>query len=366
MASDFETVLASLYEAAVVRETWPDALQKFADLNGSRGALLTRGDRDHEGLLYSPSLAPTVAQFFEQGWHLNDYRTAQCIPRADQGFVTDRHIIAYDDIAGSDYYSGFARPGGVPWFATGGMVRADGVPIGFSLQRSDREGPFSDSEVRRLNKVLPRLREVLALTYRINSNRERSMLSGLELVDQAALLIDDRGRIREMNGAAEALLDRLFVLRSGRLLAIDARHRSEFTRWLDAARAAPLDTLGMRRRLIRLDDRGGRCWIGQIMPVAGQAKDIFTNSHNILVFMPAHVTIRPSAAALATAFGLTPAEARVAELIAIGLTVDEVAARLSLNRNAVRFHMKSILPKAGVGRQSAFVAAAAALSIRLQ
>lgn len=362
MAPEFDAVLASLYEAAVVRESWPKALQKFADLHGSRGALLTRGDRNHEGLLYSPGLAPTVAQFFEQGWHLDDYRTAECVPRADRGFVTDRHIIAYDDIAKSDYYSGFALPAGVPWFTTGGMVRSDGVAIGFSLQRSDGEGPFSDSEVRRLNRVLPRLCEVLSLTYRINTDRDRSMLMGLELVDQPALLIDRWGLVCDMNEAAQALVGQLFMIRARRPLAVEARSQIRFAQWIDAARSSWTGAGTTARRIVRLVDRNGRSWIAQAMPVAGEANDIFGNGDSIVIFLPAHAASHPSAAILAAAFDLTPAEARVAELIAAGLTVDEVATRLPLNRNAVRFHMKSILPKANVRRQAAFVAAASALA----
>lgn len=362
MASDFDAVLASLYEAAVVRDTWPKALQKFADLYDSRGALITRGDRNHEGLLYSASLAPTVAQFFEQNWHLNDYRTTKCVPKAGQGFVTDRHIIAYDDIAESEYYSGFARPAGVPWFTTGGMVRSDGVAIGFSLQRSDGEGPFSNKEVGRLNMMLPRLCEVLSLAYRINSDRGRSMLLGLELVDQAALLIDGQGRVRDMNAAARALIGLLFTMRAQRPLAVCRGMQDGFARWVDAALASAPSAAMTARRIIRLEDIEGRSWIGQAMPVAGEAGDIFSNGHAILMFIPAHAAGHPSAAVLAIAFGLTPAEARVAERVAAGLTVDQVAASLSLNRNAVRFHMKSILPKANVRRHAAFVAAAAALS----
>lgn len=139
--------------------------------------------------------------------------------------------------------------------------------------------------------------------------------------------------------------------------------RARLGRWIDAARISASADATMARRIIRLADTEGRPWVGQAMPVAGEAGDIFSNGHAVLIFMPAHAASRPSAAVLAVAFDLTPTEARVAELIAAGLTVDDVASRLSCNRNAVRFHMKSILPKANVRRHAAFVAAAAALSV---
>lgn len=364
MVSDLEGVLASLYEAAVVREKWPTALQNLADLCGSRGALITRGDRSHDGLLYSPGLGPTVAQFFEQDWHLNDYRTVGARPRINRGFVADQHIITHDEIAQSDYYASFAAPAGVPWFAAGGLDRVDGVALAFSLQRSDKQGAFSKRDLQRLNAILPRLREVLSLTYRINTDRERALLAGLEMIDQAAVLVDRQGLVKDMNGAAAALVGSLLTVRAKRLQACGPGLQPGLTRWIESACAPDCQSAPDARRIIRLEDKTGRIWMGQAMPVSTAACDIFGSGHAVLIFMPAHATRRPSEAMLITAFGLTVAEARVAGLIAAGLTIDEVAARLSLNRNAVRFHVKSIFLKAGVHRQAAFVAAVGALTVQ--
>lgn len=364
MGSDLEAVLASLYEAAVVREKWPTALQRLADLCGSRGALITRGDRSHDGLIYSPGLAPTVAQFFEQDWHLNDYRTVGARPRINRGFVADQHIIAHDQIAHSDYYSSFAAPAGVPWFAAGGLDRIDGVALAFSLQRSAKQGPFSKRDLLRLNAIVPRLREVLSLTYRINTDRERALLAGLEMIDQAAVLVDRQGLVKDMNGAAAALLGNLLTVRAKRLQPCGSGLQASLTKWIESACAPFGQSTPVARRVIRLEDKAGRIWMGQAMPVATAACDIFGSGQAVLIFMPAHAARAPSAAVLAAAFGLTTAETRVAMLIAAGLTVDEVAARLSLSRNAVRFHLKSIFPKAGVQRQAAFVAAVGALSVQ--
>ncbi len=56
-------------------------------------------------------------------------------------------------------------------------------------------------------------------------------------------------------------------------------------------------------------------------------------------------------------FDLTPGEARVAGLIAKGSTVKGAAATLDLSVETIRTYVKSFLGKAGMHRQSEFVAA---------
>lgn len=362
MPSSFDNVLAGLYEAAVVRELWPQALQRFAELNNSRGALLTRGDRNHEGLLCSPGLNSTVAQFFEQDWHYRDLRTERSLPLVAQGFVADQHIISSDELGTSNYYDGFARSAGVPWFASAGIVRADGVCLALSLQRSDTEGAFSASEIARLNGMHGRLCEVLALSYRMSAERDGAMLRGLELVDRAAVLLDRRGAVHDMNAAAARLLDTVVTVRDRQLQAVDPSCRTGFATWIE--RALPPGDTTDDRRVMRLYDLNSRAWLAQAMPIAGTANDVFATGAVIVILSPAHAVRGPTREMLAAAFDLTPAEARVAEQIAGGASVDEAATALSMSRNAVRFHLKSILPKADAPRQSTFVAAAAALVAR--
>ncbi|UVO52836.1 hypothetical protein [Sphingomonas sp. SUN039] len=362
MAGDFESVLGGLYEAAVVRELWPQALQRFAELNNSRGALLTRGDRNHEGLLCSPGLNSTVAQFFEQDWHYRDLRTERCLPLVGIGFIADQHIISSDERATSAYYDGFARSAGVPWFTSAGIVRADGVCLAMSLQRSEAEGSFTRTEIARLNRMHGRLCEVLALGYRMSAERDSAMLRGLELVDRAAFLLDRRGSVQDMNTAAAELLDDVVTVRDRQLQAVDPCGRTVFSDWIQRS-LPPGDPTG-ERRVIRLRDLDSRPWLAQAMPIAGKANDVFATGAVIVILSPAHAACGPTREMLAAAFGLTPTEARVAEQIAGGASVDEAAVTLSMTRNAVRFHLKSILPKADTPRQSTFVAAAAALVAR--
>lgn len=64
---------------------------------------------------------------------------------------------------------------------------------------------------------------------------------------------------------------------------------------------------------------------------------------------------RLDGAVLAGMFGLTATETRVALLLARGLAADEIAARLGVQDNTVRSHIKQLLAKSHARRQSQLV-----------
>ena len=62
---------------------------------------------------------------------------------------------------------------------------------------------------------------------------------------------------------------------------------------------------------------------------------------------------RQTPAARANRYGLTPAERRVAALIAAAHAPREIAVRLGISFYTVRAHLRSIYAKTGVNRQTA-------------
>jgi DNA-binding CsgD family transcriptional regulator len=60
----------------------------------------------------------------------------------------------------------------------------------------------------------------------------------------------------------------------------------------------------------------------------------------------------PPAGSMADAFGLTEAEARVAEAVSGGAAISEVARQLSLSRNTIKTHLRRIYEKTGTRRQA--------------
>jgi len=61
---------------------------------------------------------------------------------------------------------------------------------------------------------------------------------------------------------------------------------------------------------------------------------------------------RPAKEILIALFGLTPAECRVAMLLADGKSATEIASTLGVTRNTLKSHVAKIYAKTGTSRQS--------------
>ena len=103
--------------------------------------------------------------------------------------------------------------------------------------------------------------------------------------------------------------------------------------------------------------------VGHLLPVAGSARDLFTGATAMLYFTPLAQRTAPQMELLELLFDLTPAEARVASLLAEGCTVDDIGRQLKIATNTVRRHLKSVFGKTGVHRQAELVSLLGATDI---
>lgn len=368
---EFDTVVTGLYEAASLGDLWPEALEGLARLTGSRGALVTRPDDLHSGLLYSPGLKDVVAQFFEQGWHRNDLRSQRLADRPYGRFFRDQDITGAEERATSNYYTGFARPAGVPWFAACGAIEADGLVLGVSIQRSAADGEFDEPDLERLARIGHHARAAVSFAQRMASARAGERLEGLDRLDVAAMLLGPDGRVLALNARAERLVTdaQAVTMRGARVTPVRTTARRQLETLLSnccSRTPAADDTCAA----VRVESDQGAAYLVQAVPVAGAAHDVFGDGRAILTFTPIERAATDTATTdrnrrrLTEAFALTPAEARIALMLAEGREVSAISDALGVSHGAVRFHLKSILPKAGVNRQGAFVALAASILLR--
>jgi DNA-binding CsgD family transcriptional regulator len=362
---EFQSVVSGLYEAAAVSHMWPQALEGLARLTGSRGALITRPDRRHHGLMSSPGLADTIAQFFEQGWQNDDLRSARMsdVPFTTD-FVRDQDITTHEERTSSSYYRDFARSAGVPWFAACGIVERRQARIGVSIQRSAAEGEFSDADAARMRRIAPHVFAAMHISRRVADQANAERLDALEQMGVAALALDTHGRLRALNAQAEALMGQVLQTAGRRVHALDPGARPA----LDLLVAAACLRAGQYAAEpppppTPLTARDGATWLAHAIPLTGAAQRL-GNARALLTLSRLPAVQAPTPETLAAAYDLTPTEARIAHLLSGGLEPAEIAERLGVTLGAVRFHLKAILPKAGVRRQAAFVAAVAGLKRR--
>jgi DNA-binding CsgD family transcriptional regulator len=93
-----------------------------------------------------------------------------------------------------------------------------------------------------------------------------------------------------------------------------------------------------------------RAVVIRIVPVAGPSRTPFLGARALLVISDLHNRSQPPASALAKIFGLTPAETRLASIMAAGISIERAVDQLGLSRATVRNQLKVVFAKTKIAK----------------
>jgi len=186
----------------------------------------------------------------------------------------------------------------------------------------------------------------------------------LDLLRCAVILTDARGHLIRLNRAAEDLLDRKSAVR--------VRHNivrascSTADRALGAALRLAADAGASARReslVVKLSYNEDLPVFAHILPIGGvRCESLPEPSAVLAIFIQDSDHIRDAVGLLASAYRLTPAEARLLRNILGGRNLPEAAKELRVSADTVKTQLKAIFRKTGVNRQSELIMLASRLS----
>ena len=190
-----------------------------------------------------------------------------------------------------------------------------------------------------------------ALLETVNRKRRDTarVLALLEYLPFGVLIVDGDRRVHAVNRQGRLALSRT------RVLTIE-RGRIEWAPRADGA-IAPLlsasteNRLPLRAARMALASRRSMWLVSWHLSTTG----MFGPRSLFVILMSDGRGREPSEAVLRGCFGLTPAESRVAALLAAGRDTSGVARALSISRDGVRFHLKNVMTKIAVGRQAELI-----------
>jgi len=209
--------------------------------------------------------------------------------------------------------------------------------------------------------VIPHLRRAVELYARLNrTSTERDVYAGaVNQLSVATIILDELGRVLTINDVGRALLDQADGLSlRGEKLHIDGR---DINRELEDALSTIIQAQRSGKtsvvRALRVPRAGGRADLGLVIrPVPGDRGTEGQAIPSAAVFVSdPELEESTSQQILGELFDLTPAESRLATLLARGLSLSDVSRAQNISQHTVRAQLKSIFAKTGVSRQAELV-----------
>jgi DNA-binding CsgD family transcriptional regulator/PAS domain-containing protein len=357
-ANAAETVLGRFFEAAVVPELWPKALQGLAEACGAEGAAVNAIDglRTH-GTVGSDALLELYQGFITR-WRapeLNSHRARglALIRRGWRGVLTEQDCFTPEELARDPFHQEYFMRSGFSSFAGAILAKGPGLMMSVSINRRPSQGEYTRGEVALISKLVDQLRAAGEVAVRVGIESNRRIADSLGATGHPIALLDRDGCVLHMNARFERLVADGVQIKSGRLGSwhddADRRLAAAVHKALrhDGALRDPFSAVVLPRR------NGGRALVARIVPVVGRAHDILHLASAIVTLTDLDVasSVLPESL-LEQAFSLTPAEARLAAEIGAGRSLPEIARATRISHETLRSRLKVVFDKTGTARQT--------------
>lgn len=356
-----DKLVGTAYDCAAVPARWPEFLQVLAHtFHSSFADVFSRTDdrKEFRGMAFGLDEAD-YQDLFLKTWVPRNVWSARRPVQVAGEIVTTREILSPRELQRTEMYHDYLGPRGLHEGLRLSLWAGNGWVQFVSLLRPWSAGPFEGAELDCARALLPHLQRAAAIARRLQETASlvSTAVDALDTVRHAIFILDGQGQLLRTNGLADSLLD------DGDALLASAQG-------LTTAEPALADALGrlIARALgqvsrpatsneLRIPRRPGQLPLA-VMAVPVPVENSWLTLHAPAVLVMACVPSPrslPSAAHLASRFGLTRAEADLAASLAAGHSLADIARSSGRGLTTVRSHLARLMDKTGARRQAALV-----------
>jgi DNA-binding CsgD family transcriptional regulator len=207
--------------------------------------------------------------------------------------------------------------------------------------------PVPQQAIEFLDALRPHLARAALLSGRLWMARARSVVQAFQAMGLPAAALSPDGRVIAFNDHFSS--DGRIVAAAGNRIGLhDPRAKSLFENGLIQLRVGHPTVLS----ILLPGHADYETAVLHLIPVRGAGRDVFAGSLTLVVLTAMSPHALPSADLLHALFDLTPAEARLARGLATGQTLSELAHSSAVSRETLRTHLKAVLAKTGMSRQT--------------
>lgn len=346
----FDHLVDEIYEAAIVPERWKIVLDRLAGLADAEGALVFAAAPGLPRWLSTDSIRSRVQAWIDSPFYLKNPRGERLVPIKEPRFLTDLDAFTREELEQEPYYTSFLRPSGLGWCVGTSVYSPAGDILVVSIEKAHEKGPVPREVAEQLDHLRPHIARAALLSGRVGLERARATVESLTMIGLAAAVLGHGGKVLAAN---EALLANEPDIRIGAGSQLEFINPAAQALFATASEGRSIYARGASIPVRRTRTR--EAFVVHVLPMRGSGRDVFSGAEFLLYVTPVIQQPGPPPEILQALFDLSPAEARVAAMIAKGSSVDATAHALSVKPNTIRMQLKAIFAKTGTGRQAELV-----------
>lgn len=361
----YERFVEMIYDAAEHPARWRALYEELQQKLGVRSVHMLGFDKTHGTLSYSDGAnMPVEGELaYMHHYRLIDPRLPMLNGLAEAEWLHFPDMLPPEVPATHPLYQDFLIPHDRRYNSMCMLVDVPEATVLISFLSGEAEGPMQPEARAFVDRLMPHLRRACRLGIR-NFVYSAQALVGHTLVDrlrQPVVLLTPGGEVMHTNAAARELLrtTRLVAVDGGRLVLPAPALKELLGRCAELEQAmksgcAPGDPVaGSGFRSLRIAD-GRRESMYAFFTVLSPQREMGTfGLRPVVMLMFYHPASAPpvDSSLLYAVFGLSPAECRIATLLAEGLSLKEIAQAQGTQLDTVRKQLRSIFQKTDTNRQ---------------
>jgi DNA-binding CsgD family transcriptional regulator/PAS domain-containing protein len=370
MSSDkFRRAISGIYDAALIPDLWPPALQSVMDDAGAVGAgysVFNKRTKRVEWLSQSGPLVGREGDYFSYYQVLDRYRPIlETLPAARWLQISE--CLPETVLRRDEWYNDYLLKAGIDDALSARLFESPSHIVVFGVSHGIDRAPFTAARIAALQEISEPLANAARLQVELHSLGWKSSLA-LRALDQfgaAVIIVDSDGRVIQTNRAAERVLQRGdgLRIRNGKLGALDVSESVGLETAIAAAAVEQKTPAAIGRMRFRRHD--GR--LPYVLTVAPLGADLTVYGRPLaMIVLTDPDEYSPSERDLAEFFRLSPAESRLAAALLSGKKLSEVAVEFGVQITTLRTQLSSILRKTGVTRQVELIRLLSSIPVTLQ
>ncbi len=370
---DALTLIEHAYDATLAPDKWQVLIEKFIATLGAHSGILREVNYDlgEVGLFTTVGYDSRAKKNYRDHFvHLDIFAPTLKHSRIGEMIHGDTAVPWSQQIK-SEFYNDYMRPQGGRYVLGATLARDSHHHLLFGLQRTPTQGDFTQDQIQLIQLVAPHIAKAVQIHRQLHTvtTQKRWALSALNRLKIGVILLNDQGRPQFVNSTADRLMgdcgcviadDGLLLtnvtdtLHLHRLIShaaacANGHHRSASGNLVTGKLTTANLTISTPAQTIRI----------QAIPLprnlSENAWSLSVSDSCVALFISTANCSPIDGSKLAAQYSLTPAETKLAILIAGGMDVDAVAKRLFVSVQTIRSQLKSIFAKTNVSRQAELV-----------